>query len=123
MGAVGITMATRFLCTVEAPIQHAIKEHMAREDVDERSTTVVLSKLNNATRVIRNDVSLKMLELEQEPELSFDQLAPLARYSCTTIRIVVVNFKLSFATAAREQRKCGKKPVTGTTRCGHAGNP
>lgn len=72
-------MATRFLCTVEAPIHHAIKEHMASEKVDERSTTVVLSKLNNATRVIRNDVSLKMLEIEQQEEVSFDELAPLAR--------------------------------------------
>ena len=30
----GITMATRFLCTEEAPIQRAIKEHMAYVLVD-----------------------------------------------------------------------------------------
>lgn len=36
MGAQGITMATRFLATVEAPIKHSIKEHMALPDTDER---------------------------------------------------------------------------------------
>ena len=36
MGAQGITMATRFLCTEEAPIRREIKEHMASDSVDER---------------------------------------------------------------------------------------
>merc|ERR1712083_322249 len=40
MGAQGITMATRFLCTQEAPIKHAIKEHMASSKVDERCSLV-----------------------------------------------------------------------------------
>jgi len=78
MGAQGITMATRFLCTVEAPIKMSIKEHMADERTDERSTTVVLSKLYNATRVLKNDVSLKMLEIENQESVEFSQLAPYA---------------------------------------------
>merc|ERR1719460_935566 len=47
MGAHGITMATRFLCTVEAPIHQSIKDHMAKPETDETCTTVVLSSLSN----------------------------------------------------------------------------
>merc|ERR1712166_296579 len=80
MGACGMTMATRFLCTVEAPIHQKIKEHMAREDVDERSTMVVLGKLNNATRVFKNDVSIKINEITASmgEQLDFKPIAPLA---------------------------------------------
>ena len=56
MGAQGITMATRFLATEEAPIRREIKDHMASDAVDERSTTVVMSQLSNATRVFKNTV-------------------------------------------------------------------
>lgn len=80
MGAQGITMATRFLATVEAPIHPKIKEHMARDDVDERSTTVVLGALQNATRVFRNDVSetINAITNNSGESISFDQLAPYA---------------------------------------------
>jgi len=80
MGAQGVTMATRFLATEEAPIRREIKEHIAAEDVDERSTTVVLGSLNNATRVFKNDVTRRMNELERQMAgaVDFSQLAPLA---------------------------------------------
>merc|ERR1719272_1265923 len=48
MGAQGVTMATRFLATVEAPIRQEIKEHMASDAVDDKSTTIVLGTLSNA---------------------------------------------------------------------------
>ena len=52
---------------------------MAREDVDERSTTVVLGKLNNATRVFLNSVTEEMNSItSSSEELSFDELRPLA---------------------------------------------
>lgn len=57
MGAVGITMATRFLATVEAPIHADIKARLASPDVDERDTTIVLGTLSNATRVFKNEVT------------------------------------------------------------------
>jgi NAD(P)H-dependent flavin oxidoreductase YrpB (nitropropane dioxygenase family) len=83
MGAQGVTMATRFLATVEAPIKQSIKEHLASDLVDERSTSVVMSSLNNSTRVIKNEVALKILEIEKEWQLApekidFGILAPLA---------------------------------------------
>lgn len=80
MGACGMTMATRFLATVEAPISQKIKDHMIRDDVDETSTTVVLSSLSNSTRVFKNSISLRMNELEKEMggDVDFSQFAPLA---------------------------------------------
>merc|ERR1712115_474998 len=70
----------RFLATVEAPIRQEVKDHIANKDVDERSTTVVLSTLNNSTRVFKNDVSLKMNELEKEMAggVDFSKMAPYA---------------------------------------------
>lgn len=80
MGACGLTMATRFLATVEAPIHPRIKEHMARPDVDERSTTVVLGTLQNATRVFKNDVAETINDMcaNSGDGIDFAQLAPYA---------------------------------------------
>lgn len=78
MGAHGITMATRFLATVEAPISHKIKEHMASDAVDERSTTVVMGPLRNATRVFKNTVSLKINELLEGEDPSFEDVMGFA---------------------------------------------
>merc|ERR1712100_599592 len=79
-GACGVTMATRFLCTVEAPVHQGVKEHMIKDEVDETSTTIVLGSLSNATRVFKNDVSLNMNELEKEMggDVDFSKLAPMA---------------------------------------------
>jgi len=79
MGAQGITMATRFLATVEAPIDSKIKEYMALESTDERSTCVVLSTLSNATRVLKNDVTNAILEIEDTADgVDFSQIQPYA---------------------------------------------
>jgi len=80
MGAHGMTMATRFLATVEAPINQKIKDHMCRPEVDETSTTIVLGSLSNATRVFKNDVSLNMNQMEKDMggDIDFSKLAPLA---------------------------------------------
>ncbi|CAE8589642.1 unnamed protein product [Polarella glacialis] len=78
MGAHGMTMATRFLCTVEAPIDIRIKEYMCKPEVDERSTTIVLGSLSNATRVFKNPVSLQIREIEAEGSVDFSKVAPLA---------------------------------------------
>merc|ERR1711937_517308 len=77
MGAQGITMATRFLATVEAPIHQKIKNRMASKDVDERNTVIVLSRLRNATRVFANDITRDILKIEKGKSVSFQQFAPL----------------------------------------------
>jgi len=78
MGAHGITMATRFLCTVEAPIHRNIKEYMARPEVDERSTSIVLGTLSNATRVFKNPISEAIRDIEAEGDVDFSKVQPLA---------------------------------------------
>merc|ERR1712187_173888 len=78
MGAHGITMATRFLCTVEAPIHMKIKEHLASPNVDERSTTIVLGTLSNATRVFKNEVTTQIQDIEAEGDVDFSKIQPLA---------------------------------------------
>eukprot|EP00658_Telonema_sp_P-2_P016493 TRINITY_DN16407_c0_g1_i3.p1 TRINITY_DN16407_c0_g1~~TRINITY_DN16407_c0_g1_i3.p1 ORF type:complete len:338 (+),score=77.77 TRINITY_DN16407_c0_g1_i3:224-1237(+) len=81
MGACGITMATRFLATIEAPIHSKIKEYMASDEADERQTCVVLGSLSNATRVLKNEVTQKMLEIEAEgvdTGVNFSDLKPYA---------------------------------------------
>eukprot|EP00439_Symbiodinium_sp_Y106_P068925 s589_g11.t2 len=78
MGAQGITMATRFLCTVEAPIDQKVKETLMNPDMDERSTTIVLGTLSNATRVFKNGVSKKIREIESQGDVDFSQVMPLA---------------------------------------------
>eukprot|EP00037_Helgoeca_nana_P027652 m.317941 g.317941 ORF g.317941 m.317941 type:complete len:336 (-) comp27566_c0_seq6:213-1220(-) len=79
MGAVGITMATRFLATVEAPIHADIKARLASPDVDERDTTIVLGTLSNATRVFKNEISEKIRDIEAEGgDVDFSRVAPYA---------------------------------------------
>jgi len=83
MGAQGITMATRFLCTVEAPIDQKVKETLMSPEMDERSTTIVLGTLSNATRVFKNGVSKKIREIESQGDVDFSQVMPLASGSRT----------------------------------------
>lgn len=82
LGAVGVTMATRFLVTKECPIKESIKLRLNDPKTDERSTCVVLGTLNNSTRVFRNQVSEEILGIESNASeanpLSFEELAPLA---------------------------------------------
>ncbi len=78
MGACGITMATRFLATREAPVSDAIKKRLV--EATERDTTVVLDTLYNATRVFKNSVAEKIKDIERDPDFDgdFRKIAPLA---------------------------------------------
>ena len=79
MGACGITMATRFLATKEAPIRNEIKVAMAKPENDERSTVVVMGPLNNATRVFKNTVSIAINDiLGGADDVEFSSIQPLA---------------------------------------------
>jgi nitronate monooxygenase len=64
LGADGINMGTRFMCTEEAPIHKAIKDRIV--EMSERETDVILRSLTNPSRVARNSVSQKVLEMERE---------------------------------------------------------
>ena len=64
LGADGINMGTRFLCSVESPIHQRIKEQIVAND--ERSTDLILRTLTNTTRVARNAVSQEVLAIERK---------------------------------------------------------
>jgi NAD(P)H-dependent flavin oxidoreductase YrpB (nitropropane dioxygenase family) len=55
LGADGVNMGTRFLCTVEAPVHERVKQAIV--DGDERDTEMIFRPLRNTARVARNKVS------------------------------------------------------------------
>ncbi|MEI9981822.1 MAG: nitronate monooxygenase [Aliidongia sp.] len=57
LGADGINMGTRFMCTVESPIHQRVKEQIVAND--ERATDLIFRTLHNTARVARNTVSVK----------------------------------------------------------------
>lgn len=67
LGAEGVNMGTRFLCTEEAPIHRAIKEAIVSRD--ERDTELIFRPLRNTARVARNGVSGEVIRrLTENPE-------------------------------------------------------
>ena len=64
LGADGINMGTRFMCTKEAPIHQHVKEQIVAND--ERQTDLIFRTLHNTARVGRNAISQKVVEIERE---------------------------------------------------------
>lgn len=63
LGAEGINMGTRFMCTVEAPIHQNIKQAIV--DAQETDTDLVLRRWKNTSRLFRNKVTEAALEIEK----------------------------------------------------------
>ncbi|AEO64318.1 uncharacterized protein THITE_2110349 [Thermothielavioides terrestris NRRL 8126] len=75
LGACGINMGTRFLCTVESPIHHNIKEQIVK--AQETDTTLLLRRWRNTTRLYRNRITEQALKVEREsPTGEFAEIAP-----------------------------------------------
>ena len=75
LGACGINMGTRFMCTIEAPIHMNIKEEIVR--AQETDTALVLRRWRNTTRLYRNTVTDQALKVEREStEGKFEEIAP-----------------------------------------------
>ncbi|EME82081.1 uncharacterized protein MYCFIDRAFT_188897 [Pseudocercospora fijiensis CIRAD86] len=66
LGAAGINMGTRFMCTVEAPIHHNIKEAIVK--ATETDTQLVLRKWRNTSRLFKNKVASEAYAIENRPE-------------------------------------------------------
>ncbi len=75
LGADGINMGTRFMCTVEAPIHQRIKEQLVAND--ERSTDLIFRTLHNTARVARNAVSQEVLTVERKGGATIDDVRHL----------------------------------------------
>ena len=63
LGAEGINMGTRFMATVESPIHETVKQQIVEND--ERATDLIFRTMRNTSRVARNEVSQKVVEMER----------------------------------------------------------
>ena len=61
LGADGINMGTRFMCTVESPIHQNIKQAIV--DGNELGTELIFRSLHNTARVASNAVSREVVEI------------------------------------------------------------
>jgi len=75
LGAEGINMGTRFMCTVESPIHPRIKEQIVAND--ERATELILRTLRNTSRVASNSVSREVVAIERKGGATIDDLRHL----------------------------------------------
>lgn len=76
LGCEGVNMGTRFCAVREAPIHDNVKQALV--DAGERDTTLILRNLRNTGRVLKNDVSVEVNEIEgREGGSTFDDIAHL----------------------------------------------
>ena len=74
LGAEGINMGTRFMCTKEAPIHDNIKQALVK--AGERDTNLIFRTLHNTARVFKNKVSDEVVALEKRGT-TFEEVRPL----------------------------------------------
>ena len=75
LGAEGINMGTRFMCTVEAPIHVNIKQSIV--DASENDTELVLRRWKNTSRLFKNKVTEAATRIERESTTGkFEEVAP-----------------------------------------------
>jgi NAD(P)H-dependent flavin oxidoreductase YrpB (nitropropane dioxygenase family) len=77
LGAQGISMGTRFCATQEAPIHANVKRQLVAND--ERATNLIFRKLKKTARVGKNRVSDEVVEILNNPDSTFDDVAELVR--------------------------------------------
>jgi len=76
LGAEGVNMGTRFMCTREAPINDQIKKALIAGS--ERDTNLIFRTLHNTARVFKNAVSDEVVRMERrEGGCTFDDIRSL----------------------------------------------
>ena len=76
LGASGVNMGTRFMCTEEAPVHRRIKEEIVA--AQETDTTLLLRRWRNTTRLYKNKVAEEALKIERESSVGkFEEVAHL----------------------------------------------
>jgi len=76
MGAEGMNMGTRFMCTKEAPIHQNVKDAIVA--ASELDTRLVMRPLRNTERVLNNKATERVLAMEKEKgaDLQFEDILP-----------------------------------------------
>jgi NAD(P)H-dependent flavin oxidoreductase YrpB (nitropropane dioxygenase family) len=101
LGAEGINMGTRFMCTVEAPIHVNIKEAITK--AQETDTNLVLRKWRNTSRMFKNEASSKAYQIENDPKTTeFKDVQPYV--SGQRGRQVFINGDKDFGVSFRDVR-------------------
>ena len=75
LGADGINMGTRFMCTKEAPVHENVKKQIVAND--ERSTDLIFRTLHNTARVAKNAVSQEVVTIERRGNAQIGDVAHL----------------------------------------------
>ena len=76
LGAEGVNMGTRFCATVEAPMHDNIKRALV--EANEVDTRLIFRTLKNTARVLKNEISETVVEIEAQPgDTDFADLRPL----------------------------------------------
>ena len=75
LGAEGVNMGTRFMCTKESPIHQKVKEQIVAND--ERATDLIFRTLHNTARVARNAVSQEVVAIEKKGNAKIEDIAHL----------------------------------------------
>ncbi|KAL7273863.1 hypothetical protein RUND412_003261 [Rhizina undulata] len=76
LGACGINMGTRFLCTVEAPVHINVKKTIV--NASETDTELLLRRWRNTSRSFKNKVALEAKHIETTSVTGkFEEVAPL----------------------------------------------
>lgn len=74
LGAEGINMGTRFMCTKEAPIHDNIKQALVA--ATERDTSLMFRTMHNTARVFKNAISSEVVAMERRGA-QFEEVRPL----------------------------------------------
>ncbi|CAO2652170.1 Nn.00g004530.m01.CDS01 [Neocucurbitaria sp. VM-36] len=76
LGASGVNMGTRWMCTIESPIHPNVKEAIVK--ATENDTVLCLRKFRNTTRLHKNKVSVEVVKIENEQkDVEFKDVAHL----------------------------------------------
>jgi NAD(P)H-dependent flavin oxidoreductase YrpB (nitropropane dioxygenase family) len=75
LGAEGVNMGTRFMCTVESPIHQKVKEQIVAND--ERQTNLIFRTMHNTARVAKNSVSDEVVAIERAGGAKFEDVKDL----------------------------------------------
>ncbi|KAI6030754.1 hypothetical protein F5J12DRAFT_888564 [Pisolithus orientalis] len=65
LGAAGVNMGTRFMCTIESPIHQNVKDTIVK--ATEQDTIHIFRTLKNTARVFKNTVATEVVTLERRP--------------------------------------------------------
>ena len=119
LGAEGINMGTRFMCTVEAPIHNNIKQAIV--DADETDTELVLRRWRNTSRLFGNKIAKEAVKVERESTTGkFEEVAPLV--SGKRGREVFINGDPDYGVSYTSQHTLGHTTCSSDTRrCGPLG--